>query len=317
MHIKLMLNILFVILSLQSTNIKAGVEESVSDSIKVSSSVYELGYQIGDIVHQRVNIVLPRGYQLDEGYLPAKGKGSTNIELKALNWQVIHEAKKSYFQLDFEWQVFRVMLETRAYSLRPLNLRFNRIDSATSGLDKVITVDVKPARVLVSSVLPTTMDDHYVQLREDVAPEGRYLTQLWLIVISSILVLAMTSLYFVWHYDWVPSCIRNLFSSPKPYKKAHREIASLMRNSQNEEGLVKAIRSFRRACDETAGLVITAEKSNALFNRHAWLSKHIHDIQSFYTYSDAILFAGSHSSTNLNIEQLMKLSRQLMLLESK
>jgi len=279
--------------------------------------VYDIGYQIGDVVHQKLNITLPKGYQLDESSLPKVGKGNVNVELRKYSRQITNLDQKSNYTLDLEWQIFRVMLETRAYPLRPLNLRFNRTDQASKQLDKSLSVRVKPPKVLVSSVLPTTMDAKYIKLRKDILPKARDVANVLTYLAFSFAVLICTIFYFAWHYDWIPNCIKGLFSEPKPYKKAYRKILALQRGSETQAKLKEAICNFRRACDEAAGVVITEEKIDTLFINNDCLLKHKADIQAFYKKSDIFLFSRQTVSTDLNISNILKLSRQLMLLESR
>ena len=83
--------------------------------VKVQSSTNEIGYQIGDIAHQTIMVITPSGYQFDESSLPAKGKGVANMELRDAKWQVHKIGNTSQHKLELEWQIFRVMQETRAY----------------------------------------------------------------------------------------------------------------------------------------------------------------------------------------------------------
>jgi hypothetical protein len=278
--------------------------------VKVQSITYEIGYQIGDVARQTIMVITPSGYQFDESSLPAKGKGVANMELRNAQWQVDETGNTSQHKLELEWQIFRVMQETRAYSLKPLDLQF----SSKSPTDKVLTVHVHPARVLVSSVLPTSMDAVYTQPRFDVAPQARNTRPMIVTLSFGLVGLLLSGFYFAWRFDWLPARFSALFAAPKPFRSAYRQIQSLQKITNHSEQVIRAMLALRRACDATAGATISAERVGLLFKHNGRLAKKRTEIESFYAESERAFFAGNASSFSLN--QLKQLSRQLMALES-
>jgi hypothetical protein len=278
--------------------------------VKMQSNTDEIGYQIGDVARQTIMVITPSGYQFDESSLPVKGKGAANMELRDAKWQVHETGETSQHKLELEWQIFRVMQETRAYSLKPLDLQF----SAQSPTDKVLTVHVNAARVLVSSVLPTSMDAVYTQPRIDVAPQARNTRPMIVTLSFGLVGLLLSSFYFSWRFDWLPARFTALFAAPKPFRSAYRQIQSLQKNTNHSEQLTSAMCTLRRACDATAGATISAERVGLLFECNGRLATKRTEIESFYAESERAFFAGNASNFSLN--QLKQLSRQLMALES-
>jgi hypothetical protein len=52
-------------------------------AVLVKSNVEELGYRVGDIAHQTVEVITPKGYRLDETSIPAIGKGGCQYRVTA------------------------------------------------------------------------------------------------------------------------------------------------------------------------------------------------------------------------------------------
>lgn len=312
MNVKYILGLCSLLFSAFAVTTIAASNTSAEKNIvvKVQSSTNEIGYQIGDIAHQTIMVITPSGYQFDESSLPAKGKGAANMELRDAKWQVHETDNTSQHKLELEWQIFRVMQETRAYSLKPLDLKF----APQSPTDKVLTVHVNAARVLVSSVLPTSMDAAYTQPRFDVAPQARNTRPMIITLSFGLVGLLLSGVYFAWRFDWLPARFTALFAAPKPFRIAYRQIQSLQKNTNHSEQLTSAMRTLRRACDATAGATISAERVGLLFECNARLATKRTEIESFYAESERAFFAGNASSFSLN--KLKQLSRQLMALES-
>ena len=276
---------------------------------KVKSNTVEIGYQIGDIAHQTVTIQTPKGYFLDVASLPQQGKGATYIELHGVKLHAKEEDNTTKHVLELNWQIFRVMQETRAFSLKPLNLQFR-----TKASNQVLFVHVDAARVIVASLLPTSMDAEHSKPLEDAAPPLRDTRPLLTIFWFSFTGLLLSTLYFAWRFDWLPAKLTDYFFSPKPFKRAHREIAALQKSIDNLGKINQAMRTLRHAFDATAGAALTAEKVYVLFERNAKFTVKRIEIESFYAESDRYFFAGT--MPEFSIKQLIQLSHQLMLIES-
>lgn len=270
----------------------------------------EIGYQVGDIAHETVTIQTPKGYFLDAASLPAQGKSAAYMELQNAKWQTKNVGNISQHILELDWQIFRVMQETRAFSLKPLNLQFR---SKVAG-DKVLTVHVDAAKVIVASLLPTAMDADHTNPLKDVEPPLRNTQPMLISLAMSLFGLMLSSLYFAWRFDCLPEKLTAYFCEPKPFKRAFREIRALRKTSDSAVALKNAMRSLRQACDATAGATLSAEKVNVLFERNASLMPKRIEIEGFYAESERNFFAGT--KTPYTLKQLLLLSRQLMVLES-
>lgn len=273
-------------------------------AVLVKSNVEELGYRVGDIAHQTVEVITPKGYRLDETSIPAIGKGAANIELRHADWKQTDFGNKTRHLVTLEWQVFRVMQEARYYALRPLHLQFKQKKRA-------IAIDIQPAQVLVSSVLPSQMNKETMTLRADIKPKLRnisiYVAMLWL----SSFTFLLTLFYFIWHFDWFHLRVRKA----QPFRRAYRDIKRLSKaNSAEIANTFKAMGILRSAFDASAEFTLTIERLSLLYQHCAWLLPKQQDIERFYLVSELAFFAGEQPK--LSLIQLKKLSHQLMRLES-
>lgn len=90
---------------------------------------------------------------------------------------------------------------------------------------KPLSITIAAGQILVAPIIPTVISgDVYKNLRPDVKPEKRNLTQsfIWLTFLVGIAAACMA--YLAWYFDWFNWRLGNL----KPLRKAYREI----KNSQ-------------------------------------------------------------------------------------
>ena len=305
----LTIGIIFAPVSSAETHIasQTGSNSQSKNKLKVSTQLRELGYSIGDIADQTLTITTPLGYVFDKGSLPVIGANSSPAELVSVAVKEKDVKGKdgqasTQHTVHLRWQHFRSTPEIRYYPLKPLNLKFSHENK------KTLAITIAAGQILVAPTIPTVISgDAYKNLRPDVKPEKRDLTQhfIWL---GLLLTLAAACLaYLAWYFDWFNYQSARL----RPFRKAYREIRQL---SQQENSLLSAMRALRRGFDGVAGSAISAEKLSALFHAKNWLTPAKKDIESFFADSERVFFAGQQST--LTFQQLRKLSQQLMQLES-
>lgn len=311
----LTIGIIFVQVSSAETQVasQTGSNSQSKNKLKVSTQLRELGYSIGDIADQTLTITTPLGYVFDKGSLPAIGANSSFVELVSVDVKEKDVKGKdgqasTQHTVHLRWQHFRSTPEIRYYPLKPLNLKFSHENK------KTLAITIAAGQILVAPTIPTVISgDAYKNLRPDVRPEKRDLTQhfIWL---GLLLTLAATCLaYLAWYYDWFNYKLARL----RPFRKAYREIKKLStsnRYSEKSDTLSIAIQALRHGFDGVAGSAISAENLSAFFHAKNWLTPAKKDIESFFADSERVFFAGKQPT--LTFQQLRKLSRQLMQLES-
>ena len=273
-RILLLFRLLFCVLAFLLSVHHAAAQESV----KVASQMRDIGYVLGDIAVQKVIVTTPRGYRLNSNSLPPVGKGGGNMELRKTDWVEQDEAKNTRHVITLEWQIFRVMQEVRSYPLRALELEFLRGN-------KKLSLHVDAAQVLVSSILPTAMDAAHLWPRAVIAPPPRQ-TRSW---ISGLMAgfggLLLSGVYFVWRYDWLGFRLR----SRQPFRRAYREIRALSRSGKPTLVELKtAMQILQRACDASAGSVVSAEQLTRLFVQKPDLLSLRAELEAFYAHSERV-----------------------------
>lgn len=284
-------------------------------NVSVQSTMQEIGYQVGDVARQTIVIRTPKGYVFDGASLPNIGKSADSVELRDAQWSSQNVGKETLHTLMLDWQIFRVMKETRAYPLKALDLQFTLAD-------KKIAVHVNPARMFVASVLPSDMkkvtDEMNVEQlkpKADVLPQARDTQAITKALFLALLGLLVSSVYFAWRFDWLPASLTALFSAPKPFRRAYREIQNVAKTSDTTLQLNLAMRALRRACDATAGSTLSAERVDLLFNANHQFCEKRAEVERFYVASERAFFAGDIGE--MSIQKLKQLCRELMLIEAK
>lgn len=313
--LKKQLSLMLVMLTFQVSAIAALDNSAVvtAPSIKVQSSVVKIGYQIGDIAHQTITVDTPNGYVLDTNSLPTQGKNASYMELRDVKWHTTTTNNSSQHILTLDWQIFRVMQETRAYSLRPLDIRFRLQSKNDTEKQPVLTAHVNADQLLVASILPTTMDVDYMRPFGDVSAPIRQTSPLFITLLISIISFLLSCAYVAWRYDWLPARLVAFFAPAKPFKCAYREIKLLQKTKGSPHQINNAMRSLHRAFNLAAGTTVSTESVSILFNRHKNLLAKQIEIEHFFAESEQVFFAGGES--NFSLKQLLTLSYQLMLLE--
>lgn len=284
------------------TVIKASSQADVK--LKVSSQLRELGYTIGDIAEQTLTITTPLGYVFDKGSLPTIGANSSPVELLSVDVKEKDSQQTTQHIVHLRWQHFRSMPEIRYYPLKPLNLKFPHENK------KPLSINISAGQILVAPLIPTVISgDAYKNLRPDVKPVQKNLTQHLLLFALFASCAAACLAYLAWYFDWFNWRIGHL----KPFRKAYREIRQLSNQDQDTHLLI-AIRALRRGFDGVADSAVSAEKLPLIFNTQAWLTPARKEIEAFFADSEHVFFAGKQSTQTL--QQLRKLSQRLMQLES-
>lgn len=273
-------------------------------AVTVKSEIRGIGYSVGDVARQTVIVETPPGYRFDPASLPNIGKTSGVIELRDAQWQFEEAESMTRHTLVLDWQIFQVLQEVRAYPLMSLRLLF-RLE------DKVMVAVLKPASVIVSSLLPARMDARHLQHLPDVEPWPRATAGMKWGLLASLLVLLVTTTYFGWYFDWLQLGRR----WSRPYRIACREMRSI-RKSKGEslEKLQTAMKSLRHAGDASTGTALSRERLHLLFERNPWMLPLRNELEQLYADSDRLFFAGEAETADF--ERLYKLSRKLRALES-
>ncbi|MCB5183670.1 hypothetical protein LG201_00425 [Methylobacillus gramineus] len=272
-------------------------------SINAQSFVRDVGYRVGDVVQQRVEVITPEGYLLDESSLPKKLGAGAHIELRNVAIQTSESAEKVKHVLNFEWQVFRTLRDVRVIPLRTLELNFRKGD-------EVLVARLQAAEILMAPMLPTMLTKEQATPREAIEPQP----QAWQPILQqfglAIAGLLITALYFAWRFDYLPF----LGKRTSPFRQAARDIRRTRKSSADTANVQSAMRILSRAFNTYAKASVTYESLSPLFASHPELHGQQREIEQFFMATQQVFFAGkTDAMTQVQVE---KLARQLSLLET-
>ncbi len=283
---------------------KPHVEKTrIEKNINAQSFVRDVGYRVGDVVSQRVEVITPAGYTLDEASLPKRLGAGAHIELRQVTQEASSVAQGIKHSLTFEWQVFRTLRDVRPIPLRALELTFRHGDD-------VLVANVQAAEVLMAPMLPTMLTKEQATPRAAIAPQAEPLQPYWWRLSASLLALLLAGLYFAWRFDLLPAWMTGQ-QQARPFRKAARAIREQGRQAH---GLQESMRILSRAFNDYAGKAVTPEGLQAFFQRHPELQSLQSDISQFYAATQQVFFAGN--SNAMQQPEVARLARQLSLLET-
>ena len=289
-----------------------GVEKSsaakkhVEKNIDALSFVRDVGYRVGDVVSQRVEVITPAGYELDEATLPKRLGAGAHIELRNVAQQSSRVEQGVKHTLTFEWQVFRTLRDVRPIPLRVLELSFRHGDD-------VLVANVQAAEVLMAPMLPTMLTKEQATPRMTIAPQPQALQPYWGQFAASLLALLIAGLYFAWRFDWLPGWMTGK-QQARPFRKAARAIRQQGKQAATATGLAESMRLLSRAFNEYSGKALTAEGLQGFFQRHPEMQSLQSEITQFYAATQQVFFAGN--SDAMQQTEVARLARQLSLLET-
>ncbi len=275
------------------------LQANAAESFTIKSETRETDYTIGDIAHQYLTVIVPKGFHFDEGSLPEKGQVEA-IELRDVKWHFQDKDNARIYYFDLAWQIFVAYESVKVSPLRSLELVFTR------GKENLI-VPVPADNVIISNLLPAEMDTAHVKPYPSVLPQVISIQNMTVILVVSIAALMLTTLYFVWRLGWIKLSNEGNMA----FRQAWRAIRQLRRHHSN--GTVKAMQILSRAYDSYAGYAVSAEHINILFNVSPALAQHKSATLTFYLDLQKVFYAG-HSPQHSMIA-LEKLARQLSCLE--
>jgi len=286
-----------VLLSLLLLSLPAFAAEK---SINAQSFIRDIGYRVGDVVEQRVEVIVPAGFELDESSLPKRLGAGAHIELRDVTHQTERVSKGIKHTFLFDWQVFRTLRDVRPIPLRALDLQFRQGS-------EILVARLQPAEILMAPMLPTMLTKEQATPREAIEPQIQPLQPILQQLAWSIVGLLVAVLYFAWRFDCLPFKTQHA----SPFRKAQREIRRL---GKQQEALPQSMRILSRAFNDYANTAVTQEGLKYFFSQHPETQPLQAEIEKFFLATQELFFAGK--SETISKPEVEKLARQLSLMET-
>lgn len=287
---KYCLNVFMVLmLSLACSPLMAAVR-----SVDIKSP-RDFGYVIGDVLTQRVSIVLDSPWTLDQRSVPKSDELNIWVhrEVSPVRVRPVRDGK--HFELDLKYQIFNV-------SDKPQRIVIPVHGLAVRNGQEMVRIFI-PEKIL--TVSPVTRDGsnqsiNYIKIQPPVLPlpmdEVQPFRMMWLsllLVVASVLMLL---------YIWIGLPL--LQRANGPFAKALRQLRAMPVSLSNESSYRLALRVVHKAMNATAGKsLVTADLPGFLAEFKGFKARS--DIlQDIYEASDQQFFNREGFNSPLNITEL-------------
>lgn len=268
----------------------AAMLDSASAQVDLRATTEEpraFGHQVGDVVTRVIWIDVPAGLTLDADSLPAPGRLSAALDLRALSRGDEGIAGGTRLRLELEFQVFAAPVAPRIVDLPTLKLRFDG-----GGRSQELRVDPWP--LAVSPLGPEAASPRHGlgELRPDQPPPGADTRMLRAVVVAGTTVAALVGVWLAAVYFGLPWWSRR----HRPFGRAWRELqAARRRGVLGEEATASATitRRLHAALNASAGHVLFAEGVEAFIAAAPRYAPLRADLLSFFERSRGAFFAAA------------------------
>jgi mxaA protein len=218
--------------------------------LEVKVSLRDTGYMLGDLIDERIDVVLPEGARIDPDSLPLPGRVAPWLEVRRT---ALDPPRASAQTLVVTYQIFDEAEQATLAPLPVLHLRL-RDDSRE--------VTVPSHSFLLSPALPATLVDKDRELRPSPDPEGVSSRGAIAGALASFAVAVIATTYLLWRYDRLPF----LPYAPGPLLRAWRSWRRRASHelSVDEQGAL--LRDLHGALNESAGETLYPSTLSRLFD---------------------------------------------------
>lgn len=235
------------------------------------------GHRVGDVVVRELAVELPAGLALDEASLPAPGRVSHALELRALTRSGDGAGR---LLLQLQYQLFAAPAQARVIELPALQLRF----AASGGREELVRVDAWPVAMAPLAPENGLARRGLGELRPDQAPvardtrvEHRFIALAAAVALSAAVWLGVVYFGLPW---WGRRA--------RPFQRAYRHLRAASRDAA---GRPAAWRSLHAAFDRTAGRTLFADGVDDFLRQAPRFAPLREDIREFYARSQRGFFA--------------------------
>ncbi|MDP8568251.1 hypothetical protein [Methylophilus aquaticus] len=256
-------------LSVQADPDQAWPDGALSPAVKVEMRHH--GYQLGDLLTQKVRLNLPPGVTLDTHSLPLAGPVKPWLDLADLQYQ----PGKQGGELTLVWQVFATVEQAQPLTLPELPLIARHTSDV--GKSKVVNLHIPATLFYYSPVLGTEARQTE---RLPSRPPLLYATSLWqwltalgAAISAGLLLLAL----------WVQDRLPGVPFRPGPLTRLHRQCSrtgALAMVHDNTECQTQAHQLYMALC-ESAGQRLYRHNVHTLFAQAHYLQAHHAPICAF------------------------------------
>lgn len=251
------------------------------------------GYVIGDEIHHRLVIDTRQDVKLNPDSLPKQGALNRWLNLNQVS--VATDIDSDELIVDLQYQAFYAPNEVKMLTVPGFALRFNQ-----SG--KTIEQAVPEWHFTLSPIKELAIrkdEDGLNYMRPDAVPHPISDSQEWLVVYASLSLSFITGLYLAYLYGYFP-----VWPKQRIFKRALRELSG---KSQTDmpRGLAVVHHAFNVLNDQP----LFRHRLAGFYQTHAEYQSAAEQIEWFFNFSNAVLFAGKQDFTPDDWHKLQELCR--------
>jgi len=183
--------------------------DAIDNTIQPIVTLRDSGYLLGDLVDERIELVLPAGFVVDTDSLPLPGRVAPWMEVRRTRLEAGLVAGQT--SVIVTYQVFAEVEQAERVPIPPFKLRVRDGVQARA-------VSVPEKSFLMSPALPATLTDEDRELKPSSMPQALPLARTISVFALSMLAVLACGFYLLWAYDRLPFLPR----SPGPFARAWR-----------------------------------------------------------------------------------------------
>ena len=251
------------------------------------------GYVIGDVIHHRIVIETRQDVKLNPDSLPKPGALNRWLNLNKL--EVANGAEQGELVLDFYYQAFYAPNEVKMLTVPGFNLRFDQFG-------KTLEQNVPEWHFTLSPIKELVVrkdEDGLNYMRPDALPLSLSSSQHWLAVYASLILAVITALYLAYLYGFFP-----LWPKQRVFKRALREL-----NRTTKADLPRGLAVVHHAFNVLNAQPLFKHRLSDFYQHHAEYQSVAVQIDWFFNFSNAVLFAGKQDFAADDWQKLQDLCR--------
>jgi mxaA protein len=246
--------------------------ESAGTEVAPIVTLRDSGYMLGDLLDERVDLALPRGFALNVDSLPLPGRVAPWMEVRRT--RVERGDRRDMATVVVTYQIFAEVEQASRVPIPSFKLRMR--DAAMTRV-----VAVPEQSFLLSPALPPALADEDREIKPSPAPEalpaGGILARLVLALVAAL----GCGIYLLWAHDRLPFLPR----SRGPFARLWRRWRKRERSALTASDRAALLRDWHCALNQAAGQTLYRSTLPLLFERVAYLQPLRGEVETLFAHS--------------------------------
>ena len=272
-----------LLLACATARAATGTPVETAGEVQPIVSLRDSGYLLGDLIDERIDLVLPPGFVLDPDSLPLPGRVAPWMEMRRTRIEPGHQAGQ--IGIVATYQIFAEVEQAERVPIPAFKLRL-RGDGATR------TVEIPQKSFLLSPALPASLTDEDRELKPTPAPQPLPIAATVYGLAVALLVASSCAGWLLWLHDRLPFLPR----SPGPFARTWRRWRRRGRRELNAAECAALLRDWHHAVNLAAGETLYTATLPRLFARAPYLEALRHPFEDLFARSRQFFYAPPQSA---------------------